>query len=131
MYSGNQDILAFASIPIWLGRPGADYRLIARKKMSRSDLGRFKSDSVHLKSAGQAKRSPRFRAIGAQLKTLPEEQRKAILAEACDAGHLTWAQLGRITTDGSGQTEAGQAAERLIAGAIVHMTEEMLIELDR
>jgi hypothetical protein len=95
------------------------------------DLGRFKADSVHLKLAREARQSPRFRAIVAQLRTLPEEPRKAILAEARSVGHPTWAQLGRITTDGSGQTEAGQVAEKLIAGAIVHATEELLVELDR
>jgi len=95
------------------------------------DLGRFKADSVHLKLAREAKGSPRFRAIVAQLKALPEDQRKAILAEARNVGHPTWAQLGHITTDGSGQTEAGQAAEGLIAGALVRMAEELLAELGR
>lgn len=95
------------------------------------DLSRFKADSVHLQVAREAKRSPRFRAIVAQLKALPEGQRKVILVEARNVGHPTWAQLGRITSDGSGQTTAGQAAEELIAGAIVRAAEEVLREPDR
>src|SRR5438874_664320 len=36
------------------------------------DLRRFREDSVHLKVAREAKRSPRFRAIVAQLSALPD-----------------------------------------------------------
>lgn len=94
------------------------------------DLRRFRGDSVHLKVAREAKRSPRFRAIVAHLGTLPDAERKALLVEGRGVGHPTWAQLGRITTDGSGQTEAGQTAEGLIAEALVHMAEQMLVEVD-
>jgi hypothetical protein len=92
------------------------------------DLDRFKADSVLLQIARNARRSQRFSNIVARLKSLPEEERNTILAKARGICHPTWAQLGRITTDGSGQTKAGHAAELLIAGALVRTADEMIAQ---
>jgi hypothetical protein len=37
-----------------------------------------------------------------------------------------WAELGRITSDGSGQTEAGAAAEREISASLVGVVKDLM-----
>jgi hypothetical protein len=95
------------------------------------DLRRFETNSLHLKIARDSRRTPQLRAIVVQLMAVSQTERRAILTEGRGIGHPTWAQLGRITTDGSGQTDAGYAAERLIARAIVNVAEQMISGSDR
>ncbi len=61
-------------------------------------------------------------------KTLPKLP-EAVLAEAARIAHPTWAELGRITPDGAGQTEAGAAAERDISLSLVATIRTIIAEI--
>jgi len=100
--------------------------VLAHQCFTDADLDKFVAEGVHLSVARAARRSPSFLAIVVRLGTLSEEQRKLLLADARRFSHPTWAQLRRITEDGSGQTEAGQQAERLISGALVDAAEGIM-----
>jgi hypothetical protein len=59
----------------------------------------------------------KFTTTAQAIRGLPAQQRSEILNRAATIYKPTWAQLGRI--DRSGQTDAGQQAEREIARKIV------------
>jgi hypothetical protein len=67
--------------------------------------------------AVKAATTEEFKTIAACLAGLSNADREKVFATASDTARPTWAQQGKINSDG--QTEAGQKAERLIAGAIV------------
>lgn len=79
--------------------------------------------------AQAAKHSARFRALAAAIAQLPSDRRELVLAQAMRIAHATWTELGRITPDGSGQTEAGAAAERDISAALVAAAREIIAEI--
>jgi hypothetical protein len=78
--------------------------------------------------AQAAKRSPRFRAIAALIAQLPRDRQHVLLEQAARIAHPTWAELGRITANGTGQTEAGAAAEHEISAALVGVAREIIAE---
>jgi hypothetical protein len=90
------------------------------------DLERFESAGQPSKVASGLKGSPAFRKLAEEVKKMPPGDRKALLDSARKISHPTWAEQGRITSDGSGQTEAGQRAELLIANAIVDALVELM-----
>jgi hypothetical protein len=68
----------------------------------------------------------RLAAVVRAVAAMPEQERVGLLLAARGFSHPTWAQQGRVTTDGSGQTNAGRSAELLLAGAIVDALEQAL-----
>jgi len=90
------------------------------------DLRHFEEEKVVAKVATSARQSVDVAGIATALKSLPVEERTRWLDEARRHYHRTWAELGRITSDGSGQTWAGQRAEKMVASAIVAVVEEIL-----
>lgn len=91
------------------------------------DLRRFEMAGVVPTVTSAARRSAEFAGIVAALKALPPDEKARWLNEARRHYHPTWAELGRITRDGSGQSWAGQRAEKLIASSIVDVVEEFLM----
>jgi len=89
----------------------------------------FRSAHTAANIAQTARRSARFRVVAAAIARLPSDRREAALAQAARIAHPTWAELGHITPDGSGQTEAGAAAERDISTAVVAAAREIIAEI--
>ncbi len=83
------------------------------------DLDEFKSAEKPAQIARSLKSSSEIARIVSIIKVVPIETRNKLLDECRRPLRPTWAQLGRISSEG--QTEAGQQAERLIADAIVDM----------
>jgi hypothetical protein len=90
------------------------------------DLRRFHAARAAEDVARAATRSSRFRAIVAAVAALPIDRQRALLSEASQLAHPTWEELGRITSDGSGQTWAGATAEREISQALVNAVREVI-----
>ena len=72
------------------------------------------------------KEDAQFKAVVEEMRKLPENQRKEVLARARRVCQPTWAEMGYIDKEGNGQTEAGQQAQLLISAAIVDSIEAML-----
>ena len=98
----------------------------AHQCFTRDDLETFLRTGKHRATAARLAKSKQFVAIVDALKAMPEAERKTLLEKARHIAHPIWAQLGEIRADGSGQTEAGQRAELLLAGAIVDEMERAL-----
>ena len=90
------------------------------------DIQHFEAEKIAATISAEARQSVDLAGIAAALKALPAEERARRLDEARRHYHRTWAEIGRITSDGSSQTWAGQRAEKLIAAAVVSAVEEIL-----
>jgi hypothetical protein len=88
------------------------------------DLERFHNSRVVNGIAVSLRQDEKFIAAVEALRALPLARRAEILDQASFIYKPTWAQLGRI--DRSGQTDAGQRAEKEIAEAIVGLARELL-----
>ena len=65
------------------------------------------------------------------IKKMTPTKRQDLLNKCSVIAKPTWDEMGRISPNGDGQTDAGQEAERLIAKAIVDKVKEMCnLELD-
>jgi hypothetical protein len=82
-------------------------------------LARFKSDDVPGGIIKTLKKDPAFAQIARGVAKMSGQDRNRLLRQARATYKPTWRQLGRIS--GEGQTDAGQAAERLIAAAIADL----------
>ena len=76
--------------------------------------------------ANRIARQKVFVAIAFNLKRLDPIERDDLLIEAEGLHRPTFAQLGRIPRDGSGQTDAGSRAELAVARAIVSEVKQFL-----
>jgi hypothetical protein len=99
---------------------------LAHECFTDADLRRFEKSGVVAKVTAAAKGSAELAGIAAALKALPRGEQTRWLEGARRHYHPTWAELGRIARDGSGQSWAGQRAERAIALAIVAVVEEIM-----
>lgn len=88
------------------------------------DLKEFQQKEIHNRVATGLKTSNEFKAIIRALRNLPYIDREALLQRARGAFRPTWAELGRISREGT--TEAGQKAGKLLAGAIADAAVELL-----
>jgi hypothetical protein len=104
--------------------------IYAHQCFTDDDLRKFRAARTAGNVAQTARRSPRFRAIVTAVAALSVELRRSLLSDAALMAHPTWEELGRITTDGSGQTLAGAAAEREISAALVDAAEEIIADAD-
>lgn len=88
------------------------------------DLEVFKKSNVTNKIIKELRKDKQFiKAVSTLKNKSPDEQQK-LLDEAMKTYKPTWAELGAINKNG--QTDAGQKAERLIAGAVVNLINEIL-----
>jgi hypothetical protein len=104
--------------------------IYAHQCFTDDDLRAFRAAHSAERSALTAKRSPQFRRIVAAVAALPVEAQRSLLSNMERLSHPTWEELGRIATDGSGQTIAGAAAEREISAALVGAARAILAETD-
>jgi len=104
---------------------------LAHECFTDADLAQFMRGKVAQGVAAEARASAEFKAIVGSLLALPVTDRTRWLDQARRHYHPTWGQLGRITRDGSGQTDAGQHAERVVAAALTAVAEELLKEKTR
>lgn len=100
--------------------------IYAHQCFTDDDLRKFRAARTAENVARAAALSPRFRAIIAAVAALPLDRQRALLADAAQLAHPTWEELGRITSDGSGQTWAGAIAEREISEALVSSAKEII-----
>ncbi|MEO0248494.1 MAG: hypothetical protein ABIN58_02900 [candidate division WOR-3 bacterium] len=100
------------------------YGIWAHQCFTDDDLNQFISSGQAARIALSLKGSKQFMAVVSALKKLPAKQRQKLLGSCRRPLRKTWAQLGRISSEG--QTEAGQQAEKLIADAIVDLVEELI-----
>jgi hypothetical protein len=74
------------------------------------DFQNFVERKRPMEVARALKGTKRFAEITKAIAALPEPAQKELLDRARNLAHPTWAQQGRITTDGSGQTDSGRLA---------------------
>ena len=83
------------------------------------DFAEFRSADVPRQIARRLRQSRDFAIVVAALRALPPQQLADALEGARKIARPTWRTMGFIDRQGRGQTEAGHAAERMIADAIV------------
>lgn len=88
------------------------------------DLKDFQQKDTATHVATRLKRSDEFREIVKAIRDLPYIDREALLQRARGAFRPTWAELGRISREGT--TEAGQKAGQELAVAVVDAAVELL-----
>jgi len=93
--------------------------ILAFECFTDDDYRAFVSEKRPASIVERLRKASDFAEIVTALRTLPRERLLAELRAARRIARPTWAQMGFIDRQGRGQTEAGQAAELLIAGAIV------------
>ncbi len=84
-----------------------------------ADLARFWAQRIPTQIVASLSTDQDFGRIADAIRAMPTDQRRQLLGKAARTYHPTWAQLGR--KDSSGQTEAGQTAERAIAARITDL----------
>lgn len=84
----------------------------------------FKAQNVPGWITSQLRKDEAFITLVAEIRKMDVRQRNSMLARAARTYKPTWRQQGHISR--SGQTVAGQLAERDIAVAIVRLVKEML-----
>jgi hypothetical protein len=70
--------------------------------------------------------STKGKQVLADVRAIPAAERAKIFEAARNIARPTWAQLGDIPADGSGQTDAGNRAERILAGELIDQIEKAL-----
>lgn len=88
------------------------------------DLNNFHNFQVTDKITRSLRQNKTFLDVVRLLKKMPAGDQEKILDEASRTYKPTWSQIGKV--DPSGQTEAGQRAEKEIAEAIVTLVRELL-----
>jgi hypothetical protein len=88
------------------------------------DLESFNRNGTIDSMTSKLKTDPRFQQLVEKMKSLRPDIQSDILLTAGKTYKPTWAEVGKI--DKSGQTDAGQKAEKEIATAITELTEQML-----
>lgn len=88
------------------------------------DLKLFHNKQIVPKLASDLSKDKRIAIVVQELSALTSSQREELLDKAASTYKPTWAQNGRI--DKSGQTDAGQQAEREIAEAVVEVVRQRL-----
>ncbi len=89
------------------------------------DLDRFKQENTIAKVQRNLRESGKFSDLVDMLAKLPERRRNDIYQKGRYVFKKTWAELGEITI--SGQTDAGQKAEKMIADTIVELAREQVV----
>ncbi|MEW6211318.1 MAG: hypothetical protein AB1631_23335 [Acidobacteriota bacterium] len=100
------------------------YGELAHECFTDIDLKEFLSEGRAAKIAARLKTSKRFLASVDTVKAMPEIERKRFLNSLRAPLRRTWAEMGRISSEG--QTIAGQRAELAIANAIVDLVEALI-----
>lgn len=94
----------------------------ANQSFTDLDLEKFYADRILDRISNELKSDKRFAPVAQTIRSLPAQQRDEILDRAAKIYKPTWEQLGKI--DRSGQTDAGQKAEREIARTIVALIKD-------
>jgi hypothetical protein len=92
---------------------------LAHECFTDDDLVQFRRRGVPGAVAARLRAAGDFREVVKALAALPPVERDSAYAGARMPARPTWRQMGFVDRAGRGQTEAGQAAERMIADAIV------------
>jgi hypothetical protein len=92
---------------------------LAHECFTSDDLVQFRRRGVPGAVAVRLKAAGEFPDVVRALAALSREERDSAYAGARGTARPTWRQMGFIDSAGRGQTEAGQAAEFMIAEAIV------------
>jgi len=96
----------------------------ASECFTNDDLERFHNSQTVKKIVDNLRKDKTFLSAIQALKALSPKQRDELLEKAASTYKPTWAQLGKI--DRSGQTDAGQQAEKEIAAAVSGLCRELL-----
>lgn len=91
----------------------------AQQNFGAADLEKFHSKRVFTRITDELKADPHFKALALAIRALPVAERDNILRDADANYRPAWKKIGKI--DPSGQTEAGQQAERELAETIVKL----------
>jgi hypothetical protein len=100
------------------------YGEAAYEAFTDEDLNRFVKDDVPGQVKEDLKHNNTFISVLLSVQDLTPVERQRLLKACLKPLHPTWAQLGRVGP--GGQTEAGQRAEILVAGAVVELARELL-----
>lgn len=88
------------------------------------DFRQFKTENVPSSIRRGLINGPSFAALILSVKQLPAGAWPRLRQKGLATFKPTWAQLGRISCEG--QTDAGQAAEKMVAKAVVQAADELL-----
>ena len=91
---------------------------------TQDDLDSFVKENRLLQIVAELRHSNDFLDLAVGIKMLAPSDRQHLLDASRGLSHPTWRELGRISPQG--QTDAGQKAELLIAGAIVAEIERLI-----
>jgi hypothetical protein len=97
---------------------------LAQQGFTDDDLNRFVQTRTTERITDSLKRDPRFLDVVLAIRKMEPSKRSALLISAEKPLRPTWAELGRISSEG--QTEAGQKVERMIATAIINFVKELV-----
>jgi hypothetical protein len=88
------------------------------------DLKNFKANKIPAKVVSELRTDKRFLQLIEEIKKISVEEREKLFANGLKTFANTWAENGRI--DSTGQTDAGQEAQKLICAAIVNLTKQLV-----
>lgn len=88
------------------------------------DLDEFKKKEVSKQIKDELKQNGEFKEVLLAIKRLSPGDQQKLFEQASGTYQRTWAELGKISCEG--QTEAGQEAEKIIAGSIVDLVRDNL-----
>ena len=101
---------------------------LAHESFTEDDLTQFIENKTPERITATLKTDKSFIEVAIAIKQLPASERETLLETGRNTFRPTWAELGRI--DPEGQTDAGQEADKLIAEAIVQLTQELINKSD-
>ena len=94
------------------------------QNFSDADFTAFRKNGVTKTVVDSLRRDARFLAIVLGLQATEAARRQALLRNAGQPIHRTWAECGKVSREC--QTEAGRKAEQLLAGAIVQLANDLI-----
>ncbi|ESQ15031.1 MAG: hypothetical protein N838_14805 [Thiohalocapsa sp. PB-PSB1] len=100
----------------------------AGQNFSDRDLNQFIRQGRATIIANELKKNRDYLEVVLAIKRMNPTARNDLYTRAYETYRPTWAELGKI--DSAGQTEAGQEADKMIAQAIVEMTQDLLLMPD-
>ncbi len=93
--------------------------IYANQCFTDSDLVRFNAKGILVIVGENLRKSGEFHSVALVINKMNTVDRQKLLLRAQNTFKPTWAELGKISSEG--QTDAGQTAEKLIAQAIVDL----------
>jgi hypothetical protein len=96
---------------------------LANQNFTQKDLDEFKKKDIPKQVTDKLRHNGDFLEVVLAIKQMRLSEQQKLLDQALRTYKPTWEERGTISREG--QTEAGQEAERMIAGAVVGLVKEL------